>query len=108
KADLKEYRVSDNFTAIGQIETVNADEVLKHAEELMRVMESLLEARRYDVVVLMVTDVVSEGSWVLAVGKTRIVERGLGVSVAEGPVWLDGVLSRKKQIAARLVDAVGS
>lgn len=107
KADLKEYRVSDTFAAIGQIETVNADEVLEHAEELMRVMESLREARRYDVVVLMVTDVVSEGSWVLAVGKTRIVERGLGVSVAKGPVWLDGVLSRKKQVAARLVDAVG-
>ncbi len=108
RADLKEYRVGDTFAAIGQVETVDADETLEHAEELRRVMDALLDARGYDVVVLMVTDVVREGSWVLASGKTRIVERGLGVSLAEGRVWLDGVLSRKKQIAARLVDAAGS
>jgi len=108
KADLKEYRVGDTFAAIGQIETVDARETLEHAEQLQSVMESLREARGYDVVVLMVTDVVLEGSWVLAAGKTRIVERGLGVSLDGGSVWLDGVLSRKKQIAARLVDAAGS
>jgi len=108
KADLKEYRVGDTFAAIGQIETVDARETLEHAQKLQAVMESLREARGYDVVVLMVTDVVLEGSWILAAGKTRIVERGLGVSLTGGSVWLDGVLSRKKQIAARLVDAAGS
>jgi len=104
KADLKEYRVGDTFAAIGQIETVDARETLEHAADIQKVMESLREARDYDVVVLMITDVVLEGSWILAAGKTRIVERGLGVSLAEGAVWLDGVLSRKKQIAARLVE----
>lgn len=108
KADLKEYRVGDTFAAIGQIETVDAEETLQHASELRRVMSSLAEMRGYDVVVLMVTDVVREGSWIIAEGKTRLVERGLGVRLTEGSVWLDGVLSRKKQIAAKLVDAAGS
>ncbi len=53
----------------------------------------------------MVTDIVREGSEILAVGNTRIVERALGISLADGSAWMPGVLSRKKQIAARLVDA---
>lgn len=108
KADLKEYRVGDTFAAIGQIESVDAEAVLQHVREIDIVMNSLAESRGYDVVVLMITDVVREGSYIVAAGKTRIVERGLGISLAEGPVWLDGVLSRKKQIAARLVDSAGS
>lgn len=107
RADLKEYRVGDVFAAIGQVETVDAEELLAHADELRAVMEGVREARGFDVVVLMVTDVVREGSEILAVGKTRIVERGLDVTLDDGRAWMDGVLSRKKQIAARLVDAAG-
>lgn len=108
KADLKEYRVGDTFAAIGQIESVDAEAVLQHAKEIEIVMNSLAESRGYDAVVLMITDVMREGSYIVAAGKTRIVERGLGISLAEGPVWLDGVLSRKKQIASKLVDTAGS
>ncbi len=105
RADLKEYRVGDTLTAIGQIETVDSSEALSHAEEIRAIMESLREARGYDLVLLMVTDVVREGSEILAVGKTRLAERAMGVSFEQGSAWMDGVLSRKKQIAARLVDA---
>lgn len=104
-ADLKEYRIGDTVVAVGQVETVDSSALMSHVDELHAVMESLREARRYDVVLLMVTDVVREGSEILAVGKTRIVERGLGISLESGSAWMDGVLSRKKQIAARLVDA---
>jgi inorganic pyrophosphatase/exopolyphosphatase len=43
----------------------------------------------------------------MAVGATRPVERALGISLATGSAWMPGVLSRKKQIAAQLVDAAG-
>ncbi len=108
KGDLKEYRAGDTLAAIGQVETVDVGEIMEHAEEIRRVMESLREGRGYDLVLLMVTDVVREGSEIVAVGRTRLAERGLGVSLADGSAWMPGVLSRKKQIAARLVDAAGS
>jgi len=59
-------------------------------------------------VVAVITDVVREGSEVFASGKTRVAERALGVDLSGGPVWMDGVLSRKKQIAARLLEAMGA
>ncbi|MDO9556289.1 MAG: putative manganese-dependent inorganic diphosphatase [Coriobacteriia bacterium] len=107
-ADLKEYRIGDAAIAIGQVETVDAGEILAHRDEIVAAMRALREARRYDLVLLMVTDVVREGSDIVAEGRTRIAERGLGVSFANGSAWMDGVLSRKKQVAARLLEAVGA
>ncbi|MFA5845228.1 MAG: putative manganese-dependent inorganic diphosphatase [Coriobacteriia bacterium] len=102
-ADLKEYRGAEAAVAIGQVETVDAADVLAHRAELLEVMEGVLEARRLDLVALMVTDVVREGSELLAVGRVRLVERGFGVTLAGGSAWLPGVLSRKKQVAPLLV-----
>lgn len=107
-ADLKEYRVGDVVAAIGQVETVDAEEIMVHVDEVRRVMESLRDNRGYDLVVLMVTDVVREGSSILAVGKTRLAERGLDITLDNGVAWMDGVLSRKKQVASRLVDAASA
>ncbi len=108
EADLKEYRVGAISAAIGQVETVELSRVMDHTDELRAVMESLRAAKGYDLVVLMVTDVIAEGSEIIAVGKTRLVERGLNVTLHEGSVWMDGVLSRKKQVAAQLVRAAGA
>lgn len=107
-ADLKEYRIGDVVVAIGQVETVDLAAVMDHAEEIRSHMDELRENRGYDLVLLMVTDVVREGSELIASGKTRIAERAFGVSFDGGAVWMDGVLSRKKQVAARLVDAASS
>ncbi|MDP2181126.1 MAG: putative manganese-dependent inorganic diphosphatase [Actinomycetota bacterium] len=108
KADLKEYRIGDTFAAIGQMETVDVTEVMAYSDQLNAELERLREARGYDLAILMITDVVREGSQILTVGKTRLVERGLDVTLADGSVWMDGVLSRKKQVAAGLVDAASA
>jgi manganese-dependent inorganic pyrophosphatase len=105
--DVKEYRVGDIVTAIAQFETVSLADVMERADDLRAAMEALLERRGLDLVLLMVTDIVREGSQLLAVGKVRLAERALDVSFDGGAVWMDGVLSRKKQIAARLAEAAG-
>jgi len=107
RADMKEYRAGDVIAAIAQYEAVDLGPVMEHADEIRAAMEALREQRGYDLVMLMATDIVREGSQVMAVGKTRLVERALGISLAEGSTWMPGVLSRKKQIAALLVEASG-
>jgi len=106
--DIKEYRVGDLAIVVSQVETVDTSEYLERADEVMAALESYRMARGLDLAMLLVTDVVREGSEVFASGKTRIVERALSVDVSAGPAWMDGVLSRKKQIAARLLEAMGA
>lgn len=105
--DVKEYRVGDAFAAVAQVETIDLASILAHSDELHGAMEAARAGRGYDLFVLMVTDIVREGSEILAVGKTRVVERALGISLTSGSAWMPGVLSRKKQVAARLVEAAG-
>jgi manganese-dependent inorganic pyrophosphatase len=108
RTDVKEYRAGDVFAAIAQYEAVDLAPVMDHAVEIKAVMEALREQRGYDLVLLMATDIVREGSEILAVGKTRLAERALGVSLDGASAWMPGVLSRKKQIASRLVEASGT
>jgi manganese-dependent inorganic pyrophosphatase len=105
--DLKEYRIRETRVAIGQVETVDADEVLAHREALTAYMEEFARLRGYDTLLLMVTDVVREGSELLVVGKRRLVEKAFGVDLAGGSAWFDGMLSRKKQVAPQLVESIG-
>lgn len=106
-ADLKEYRVGDLSIGVAQVETVDAAAYLARVAELTRALDGLRASRGFDLALLLVTDVVLEGSHVLATGKTRVAERALGISLADGPAWMGGVLSRKKQIAGRLLEAAG-
>ncbi|GAV30770.1 pyrophosphate phospho-hydrolase [Coriobacteriaceae bacterium EMTCatB1] len=103
--DLKEYRVGDAVVAIGQIETVDAGKTIERFGDVRSALEALRAARGYDLLVLMVTDVLREGSVLCAAGKTRMLERALGTQLADGQTWVDGMLSRKKQLAPLLIEA---
>ncbi|MBK5211261.1 MAG: putative manganese-dependent inorganic diphosphatase [Coriobacteriia bacterium] len=104
-ADIKEYRVGDLVIAIGQYETIDISEVLDNREAVKKEMGDLLEAKGYDIVVLMATDIIREGSEMFVAGKERRAERALGITLKDGSAWMDGILSRKKQVASRFMDA---
>ncbi|HEY3318573.1 MAG TPA: putative manganese-dependent inorganic diphosphatase [Coriobacteriia bacterium] len=102
-ADVKEFHAGDAKIAVAQHETPDLEGVLEHRDELTASMEALRVRRGYDLVLLMVTDIVREGTELLAAGNTRIAERALDTRFEDGSVWLPGVLSRKRQVAARLL-----
>lgn len=107
-ADLKEYRVGELAIGVAQVETVDAASFLERADELATALEAFRVRRGFDLAMLLVTDVVREGSQVFAAGKTRVAERALGIDLTDGSAWMDGVLSRKKQVASRLLEAAGA
>jgi len=105
RSDVKEYRAGDIVAAVAQYESVDLISVMDNLEEVRESMKALLVQKGYDLVLLMATDILREGSEILAVGKVRMAERALGISLASGSAWMPGVLSRKKQVAARLMEA---
>jgi manganese-dependent inorganic pyrophosphatase len=105
RADVKEYRTGDLFVAIAQYESVGLDEVKANRAEILAALESLRASKGYDLALLMATDIVAEGSELIAVGKTRVAERALGIDLSSGSAWMPGVLSRKKQVAAPVLEA---
>ena len=52
---------------------------------------------------LMITDIVSQGTDLLVAGDSRPLERAFGVEAEDGIIALPGVVSRKKQVAPKLL-----
>ena len=103
--DIKEFEVGSQRILIGQYETVSKDAALSQLAEIRAAMEAYREQQGADGIVLCVTDIMEEGSQVLMSGDTAAAERGLGVEACEDGVWMPGVLSRKKQVAAPILAA---
>lgn len=105
-ADAKEFQLGDSPVLIAQHETVDLAAVLEREDEIRAYMRQQLDARGYEFVLLMVTDIVAEGSQFLCEGNRRIVNRVFGIDCSgDGGTWMPGILSRKKQVAARILGA---
>jgi manganese-dependent inorganic pyrophosphatase len=104
--DAKEYAVGDGQSlVIAQIETVG-DAVLERREELLRELAALRESRGLALYALMVTDIMAKGTKMLLAGDHAPVERVFGRPVVDGAIDLPGVMSRKKQVAPKLLAAL--
>jgi manganese-dependent inorganic pyrophosphatase len=103
RRDPKVYEVGDGqLMCIAQIETVGTA-VLERKADLVRAMRERQAREGYRVLVLMVTDITARSSHLLAVGDQAMVERAFGREMADGVLRLDGVMSRKKQVAPALM-----
>jgi manganese-dependent inorganic pyrophosphatase len=105
KRDAKEYQLADGQTiCIAQIETIGRS-LLERKDELLAAMSSELGRQGYPFFALMVTDILSKGTDLLVSGDKGAVERTLGETAKDGVIELPGVISRKKQLAPRLLAA---
>lgn len=103
--DIKLFEVGGKKLLIGQYETVDKSRALGMIPEIRSAMAAYQKKQKADGIVLCITDIMEEGSQVLLEGDTAAAQKGLKIEdVAEG-VWMPGVLSRKKQVAAPILAA---
>lgn len=103
--DIKRFEIGGKAVYIGQYETVNKGPVLEQSAALLEAMEAYRTEHEGDTLVLLVTDIIEEGSQVFVCGDAAVVERGLKITASPQGTWMPGVLSRKKQVAAPLIEA---
>jgi manganese-dependent inorganic pyrophosphatase len=101
--DAKQYQASSgNTICIAQIEVVGGA-LLERKDELLEAMRKARESRDLELYALMVTDVLTKGTELLVVGDTTTVARSFGVEPHDSQIELPGVMSRKKQVAPKLL-----
>jgi len=101
--DAKEYQVrGGHVISIAQIEVVGKD-LLERSEELLETMHRRQEDRGYLLYALMVTDVLAKGTDLLVAGDVAAVARTFGVASSDSTIELPGVMSRKKEVAPKLL-----
>jgi manganese-dependent inorganic pyrophosphatase len=101
--DAKRYQVTGgNTICIAQIEVVGKA-LLERKAELLQALESERERRGFHLYALMITDVLSKGTDMLVAGDTLAVARSFGTSPHDSTIELPGVMSRKKEVAPKLL-----
>jgi len=102
--DLKNLTFASKPFAIGQVEVIDLEMLSDKRDSLIEEMRKLKTSNNYDTVILMLTDVMREGTDLLVVSnQLQMIEKAFDKKIENGvSVWLDGVLSRKKQIVPQL------
>ena len=103
--DQKEYALGDaGAMSISQIETVG-NGLLERKSEMLHALEGLRQRNGYLFAALMVTDIVEGGTDLLCAGDCEPVERVFDKQASDNVINLPGVMSRKKQVAPKLLAA---
>jgi len=77
--------------------------MMRRSGEFLQEMEKMKKENHYDMVFLMITDVLREGTELLFIGDQETVCQAFNVSsTGEHSVFLPGIVSRKKQIVPAL------
>ncbi|KJY94047.1 manganese-dependent inorganic pyrophosphatase [Pseudoalteromonas piscicida] len=104
--DFKDFNMNGNLVGIGQLEVVDLAVFDKIKDELHADIAKLKEEGNRHSVMLLLTDIMKEGSQMLiASDDEAIIAKAYDVEPEASKVWLDGVLSRKKQVVPPLQNA---
>ncbi len=108
RTDLKEFSLSDHFVIISQITTMDSGSLVSRKEELLAEMDRILKDRKADLVALMITDVLREGTDLLFLGDGEAVRQAFELQDnKENHAFIPGLVSRKKQMVPALTQLWG-
>ena len=100
--DYKEFTLAGHTLCVGQVVTLDAERVLHRKEDFLAAMQARVDARHYDMLLFLITDMLQEGSHLLFIGDGDIIRDAFHVTPEQNQAFLPGVLSRKKQVIPAL------
>ena len=101
-ADYKTFHIAGYDLAVAQVTCVDSPKMLERKDEFLSLMKQAVEKNNFTMMILMLTDVLKEGTELVFVGDDDIIHQAFGVTPKDNTVFLPGVMSRKKQVIPML------
>ncbi len=101
-SDYKEFHIAGHDLAVAQITCVDSPKMLERKEEFLALMDQLRKDRGFSMVILMLTDVLMEGTQLLFLGEEEVIQQAFNVQPKDNVVFLPHIMSRKKQVIPML------
>ncbi|WP_196596090.1 putative manganese-dependent inorganic diphosphatase [Pectinatus frisingensis] len=106
KNDMKEFQIGDRKVIVSQTSVMDSSDVLKRKDELLENMREVCSREKYDMCLVMITDILEEATSLLFVGEPKtLIGEAFKKTAADNILYLPGVMSRKKQIIPQLTEA---
>ncbi|WP_019779475.1 manganese-dependent inorganic pyrophosphatase [Streptococcus sobrinus] len=104
--DAKSFELNGNNVRVAQVNTVDIDEVLARQAEIEEAIKASQAANGYSDFVLMITDILNSNSEILALGSNvDKVEAAFNLKLENNHAFLEGAVSRKKQVVPQLTES---
>lgn len=100
--DYKEFHIAGHSLSVSQITCMDSDRLLKRKDEFLAAMEKNRKAKGLEMSVLMITDVLLEGTQLIFAGNEEPIRQAFNLKNAENTAFLPKVMSRKKQVIPTL------
>lgn len=100
--DYKEFHIAGHDLAVSQITCMDSDRLLKRKDEFLAAMDAVKTKKGLDIVVLMITDVLLEGTQLLFLGDPESICQAFNIKGAVDCAFLPKIMSRKKQVIPML------
>jgi len=106
--DFKQFSFNDITLGVGQINSMNVDELLEIKERLIPYIDSIIENNTLNMVFFMLTDIMAESSEVIYGGNhaKELIESAFNVKCVGMSAMLKGVVSRKKQLIPTIMESL--
>ena len=100
--DFKEFHIAGHDLAVAQITCVDSPEMAQRKDEFLTIMQQTAKKEKLDLVILMLTDVLLEGTQIIYVGDDDVIQQAFNATPKDNTVFLPRVMSRKKQVIPML------
>ena len=100
--DYKEFHIAGHDLAVAQITCVDSPSMLQRKEEFLKPMREVARKQEFSMVLLMLTDVLLEGTQLVYVGDDETIRQAFNASPKDNTVFLPKIMSRKKQVIPML------
>ena len=105
--DYKNYTIDNAKVGLGQVITMDIDEVLDVKDDYIKLLNTVSESNNYLFVCLFVTNILENGTYVLYSDRAKeVLESAFGIKNIKQGQFLKGVVSRKKQILPVLINDI--
>ncbi|QCX32614.1 putative manganese-dependent inorganic diphosphatase [Caloramator sp. E03] len=104
--DFKEFNFGKYKIGISQVNTMDTENIADIKNSLIEYMDKLCKDKNYNLVIMILTDIIKEGSELLFVGENKeLISKAFNIQISGNSVYLPNIVSRKKQVVPPLSNA---
>ena len=101
-SDYKEFHIAGYDLAVAQVTCVDSPKMLERKDAFLELMKKISREKKFSMMILMLTDVLLEGTQIIYLGDDDTIRQAFNVSPKDNTVFLPKIMSRKKQVIPML------
>ena len=101
-SDYKEFHIAGHDLAVAQVTCMDSPAMVERKEEFLALMEKTAKENHFSMVILMLTDVLLEGTQIIYLGDRETISQAFNVTPKDNMAFLPHIMSRKKQVIPML------